>query len=126
MKKYFFGLTAILFAVVAVSFTTKNNASREDVFFSYTAPSGSYTQANVENPANYVEVSDLTTGCDNQSELACRIKVTNLSVIQGTAPSRTLISSGVNKALIIAGQFATNKYFVTSAGDVATARNKSE
>jgi hypothetical protein len=118
MKKYLFGLTAIVLAVVAVAFTTPKKSMRADVFFRYTG--STFTESAVENPANYVEVADLSS-CDGVDEKACRIKV-DASDVQGTAPNRTLKSGTV----IVAAPFGSAPnitYYVTVASDVLAKSN---
>jgi hypothetical protein len=117
MKKYLFGLSAIVLAIAAVAFTTPKLQPTE-VIFRFTG--SVFSEANVENPANWAEVSSLT--CDDVDEKACRIKV-DVAKTSGTAPNRTLIST----TSIIAsphGSAPNITYFVTLAGDVLAKSNQ--
>jgi len=52
MKNYIFGLAAIAIAFAASAFTTTENiANRSTAFYKYKLTT--YTQAQIENPANY-------------------------------------------------------------------------
>lgn len=125
MKKNLFGLLAVVVAVGAVAFTTPKNTRFANVFFQYIPPSGTvYTEIAVENEANWVEVSDLTTGCNNFDRKACRIAVDDTKT-SGTAPNRTINPSST--VAIEATLYAPdNTYFVdlTKSTDVLQKRNK--
>jgi hypothetical protein len=117
MKKYFFGLLAVVLAVGAVAFTTPANLSsgkRTNVFFKLNALP---TQPNVITPSKYIEVSSVT-GCTLNDQKACIIEV-DPSQTSGTAPHRTLLSTTV----IDEAQFDASDWYVTAGDDVITADN---
>lgn len=60
MKKYLFGLFAIALAVSFTAFTTAKSAKRANVTLVYVG--ASFTQANVQNPANWQEITVPTCG----------------------------------------------------------------
>ncbi|KQN35821.1 hypothetical protein ASE92_06650 [Pedobacter sp. Leaf41] len=57
MKNYIFGLAAIAIAFAASAFTTTENASNRSTYF-YKYKLTTYTQAQIENPANYERAVD--------------------------------------------------------------------
>lgn len=78
--------------------------------FEYTAPGGSYSQANVQDETNWVYTAS-TARCNDQKEKACRIFVTDDDVTQ--SGSSYVLNSGFG----ITGSSGTNSYVVsTDAG----------
>jgi hypothetical protein len=78
MKRFVVGSCAVVVAVLLVAFTTPKKAKYENYYFEYTL--STFTEAQVENPANWVQVSDLGL-CNNVNSKACRILVGPASVI---------------------------------------------
>lgn len=117
MKKNLFGMLAIVCAIGFVAFTTPKSTF-SDVFFQYN--SASFAEVDVENPANWIEVTDLTTGCDNVNNKACRLKVDHTNT-DGTAPSRTLKSSVSINSVLYSPE---SSRFITSGGAILQVRNK--
>jgi hypothetical protein len=96
MKKILYGIIAIIIAIAMTSFTvferTKKQASLSTVFFEYTAPGDSYSEADVVNPDNWIEVADLGT-CNGINAKACRIEVDeSVTEVTGILGWRKLLS----------------------------------
>jgi hypothetical protein len=78
--------------------------------FEYTAPSGSYSQLNVQNEANWVYTSS-TSRCNDQDVKACRIFVTDDDVT--TSGSGFVLNPGFE----ITASAGSNSYVIsTDAG----------
>lgn len=120
MRKYLFGLLAVAFALTAVAFTKPDKTDLATVFFQYVGPA-TYAEGEIENNANWQEVSNITSGCNNIDCKACRISVNDTETV-GTAPNRVLNSTAVINAQLCA---AHGTYFVIVAGSVLQKRNKS-
>lgn len=87
MKKYLFGLAAIVFALGVVAFKTAE-VKRAAVVFNYTAPGGSFSEANVEANANW---SVTTITCPLGTVKACKFTVddTYTKLVSGVRVLRT-------------------------------------
>lgn len=119
MKKKLVSGLAISFIVAIAIFTITAKSKktiRAAIYFQYVGVL--YTENSVENPANWVEVQDLTSGCNNINRRACRIQVSDNDT-DGFSPNRTL-KAGFT---IVTSTFGGQAY-VLNAGDVIQARNK--
>ncbi|MDN3654061.1 hypothetical protein QWZ08_00400 [Ferruginibacter paludis] len=115
MKRYFFGLLAIVAAIGAAAFTTPKVATNKlaDSYFEFDYAHYSPTVANVEDESKWINVTDLGT-CNNSAVKACRIEVAS-TYVSGS----TLLST----AAIQATTSSPNVAYVTS-GNIVTIRNK--
>jgi hypothetical protein len=114
MSRYISGLFAIIIAVGLAAFTkpVSPKAAFTDYNFAFDIANHAPTQTNVQNPAFWLQVSDLT-GCDNMDQRACKIQVPESTTNPGTP--RTLKST----TMINTAQFGTSGvYYVTSGGSV--------
>lgn len=71
---------AVMLAVGTSGFINKADKSLAMHTFEYTAPSGSFAQADVEDPANW-QYTTLATRCNDDDVKACRIFVTDDDVV---------------------------------------------
>lgn len=120
MKKYLLGILAVVVAVGTFAFTKppKNEKKFTDFIFQFDLANFPATQPNVQDPANWLLVSD-TSGCTPLlQQKACKIRVAE-SDTEGTP--RHLKST----ADIDASQFgATGVYFVSGGASVLQAVNR--
>jgi hypothetical protein len=93
MKKYSFGLAAIVLAIAFSAFTTKPTA-----LFSFRLKSGVdlTSSSAVENKANWQVTSQL---CDAVAEIPCNVTVDE-SFTHGTGSSRVLNTSGTTISIV--------------------------
>lgn len=114
MKRTIFGFIAISLAIVFSAFTTVNkSANFATKYFAYAGPN--YTEANVENPANWVYIASQDPICNNTNTKACQIEI-NTTLVN---PDNTLMSG-----VVIVSAGSSSVYYVTSGGDVTSRRNK--
>lgn len=111
-------LSAIVLAIICSWNSSKGTVIRSDVFFRYTLTS--YTQIEVEDPDNWVQVFDISVICGNANRKACGIRVDESSTV-GFSPNRTLKYSTYIMTSLYTPDFT---YFVISGGDVLSARNR--
>ena len=84
MKKYLFGLGAIVLAIGFSAFSIPSKKSLVDpVIFKYLAPGGSYSEANVESRATTSWSPDQTITCSDNDVKACRITVPLSETVSG-------------------------------------------
>jgi len=128
MKKYLFSFLAIALVIIGSAFIKRTTVTKKTepapnacIFFQFIGTATS--ESSVENPANWLEVSDITTGCDNVNHRACRICVKETAV-QGTAPNRTLKPTAIINAAFT-GPGGTWYVVAGPTGDVQQARNRS-
>jgi hypothetical protein len=129
MKKYLFGMLAIVFAVGLVSFTTPQKAVFTEYFFAYNGP-GTFTEAQVEDPTGWILASGigdtgLPPACSGSNVKACRIKVDeSVTFVDAFGVRKLRFGSDPNKADIVAAAHASGTYYVTLAADVLQVNNK--
>lgn len=119
MKKSILVLAAVTIAISIFAFTTKQNTvTRYSFKFNSALP---YTEANVENPANWSLASG-SKSCDAVDEKACSMEVDGAYV--NTSGSQPVLNSSIN---IQSDVDAThNTAYVTSTADQdAVITNKS-
>jgi hypothetical protein len=117
MKNTFFSLLAVVIAIAAAAFTTatKSSLPTGTKLFRYTAPGGSFSEANVENRANWVLVSGASI-CDEVNQRACEFLIDESHVNDDNTLKSTVT--------IQATQSAPNVFYVTG-GTPTTPINKS-
>jgi hypothetical protein len=119
MSRYISGLFAIVIAVGLAAFTKPESPAKPltDYYFAFDIANHTPTQTNVQNPAYWLQVSDLT-GCDNQNQRACKIQVPESTTNSGTP--RTLKST----TMINTAQYlSTGAYYVVPGGSVSNEAN---
>lgn len=122
MKGYISGLFAVIIAISLAAFTQPDSpkSNLADYFFEFDIANHTPTQANVENPSNWVQVNDLI-GCNNLDQMACKIKVPESTTNPGTP--RTLKTS----TIINADEYlTTGVYYVISGGSVLQKSNSEQ
>jgi hypothetical protein len=92
-----------------------NSKPQYSVYFQYTGLS--YSESDVENPDNWVEIYILENLCNNINQLPCAIEVDWWST-QGYPPFRSLLPN-----VEIVAQQSMCGWYVTTAGDVVEAHN---
>jgi hypothetical protein len=119
MKKYLFGMLAIVFAVGPKSRFV-------DYFFAYNGP-GTMTEAQVELPSNWILTADLGDQtippiCSGDLIKACRIKVPESATEVNGGGTRVLKST----ALIVASPAASpaTTHYVSGGSSVSAFLNK--
>lgn len=118
MKNYRLGIIALIVAISAAAFTPvkKSSIPFGTKLFRYSAPAGSFSEANVENRANWIFVES-TEGCNGNNVKACEILVNDVHV----NPDNTLKSS-----LTIVATQASGGTFYVSGGTMSDKVNTSE
>lgn len=119
MSRYISGLFAIVIAIGLAAFTKPESPASPltNYYFAFDIANHAPNQANVQNPAYWLQVSDLT-GCDNQNQEACRIQVPESTTNSGTP--RTLKST----TMINTAQYlSTGVYYVVTGGSVSQEAN---
>jgi len=127
MKKNLFGLLALVVAIGAVAFTTAPNAKRLTYFFAYNGPAA-MTQAQVESPANWIQVSDIgPLVCNAQLIKACRIEVPDTYTKVSGSVRVLQVPGDANPADIDATNAANpaTTFYVSGGTSVTAIRNKS-
>ena len=122
MSRYILSFFAIVIAISLAAFTKADTAKKPltDFYFEFDIVNHTPTEANVENPANWLQVSDLS-GCDNIDQMACKIRVPETTTNSGTP--RTLKASTV----INADEYqSTGAYYVTTGGSVLQKSNSQQ
>ncbi len=91
MKRYFFGLAAIVIAMGTFAFTQyETNAQVDKFVFEYDpAASGGYAETDVENisNANWKYIGKNLSLCGGQNQKACRVEVLGAYVDNTTTPT---------------------------------------
>jgi len=118
MSRHILGLFAIVIAISLAAFTTPQKAQKPltDFYFAFDIVNNLPTQQNVEDPALWLQVADIS-GCDDVDQMACRIEVPETTTDAGTP--RTLKSSTV----INTQQSSTDVYYVVQGGSVTQESN---
>lgn len=119
MSRYILSFFAIVIAISLAAFTKPESPAKPltDYYFAFDIANHAPTQTNVQTPAYWLQVSDLT-GCDNQDQRACKIEVPESTTNSGTP--RTLKST----TMINAAQFGTSgAYYVVTGGSVSQKSN---
>jgi hypothetical protein len=118
IKKYGIGFLALITAICAAAFTKPSglNHPLSTKIFEYQPPSTDpFSQANVENRANWAETSLSSTTCNKNLDRACQL-VVDQSFIN---PDHTLKST----FMIQASQALSGNYYV-SGGSATAIDNK--
>ena len=104
MKRYFFGIAAVVVAASTLAFTTVKESNKKLInsYFEFDYAHFSPTLANVQDESKWIQVTDLGT-CNMNQVKACRIEVAN-TYVSGT----TLLPT----AAIIGQESSTNIAFV--------------
>lgn len=96
MKRYFTGIAAVVIAVAAMSFTMKTKTDPMHVF-EYT---GSFSSGQVELLDNwsYLGTDDEYLPCNNGSDKACRVFVTEQDIDNSVSPVKLNSSVEISEA----------------------------
>jgi hypothetical protein len=122
MSRYILSFFAVIIAISLAAFTAPNRNTDPvtDYYFAFDIANHTPTQTNVEDPANWLQVSDLS-GCNNKDQVACKIRVAESSTNSGSP--RTLKPSTV----IMSDEYqSTGNYFVTPGGSVLEKSNRQQ
>jgi len=111
----------MVIAISLAAFTKPDMAKKPltDFYFQFDIANHAPTETNVEDPANWLQVSDLS-GCGDINQMACKIKVPESTTNAGTP--RTLKSSTV----INTQEFSTGVNYVVTGGSVLQKSNREE
>ncbi|MDQ0109116.1 hypothetical protein [Chitinophaga terrae (ex Kim and Jung 2007)] len=112
MKKYLFGILAVVVAFTGVAFKEAKSSKRADMYVFEFKSSQPYTQGNVQNTSNaYWEYKGLNlSGCANINQKACRVLVSADYVDDPDSPTQL---SGVS---ITATQSGTTAHVTGISG----------
>jgi hypothetical protein len=122
MSRYILSFFAIVIAISLAAFTKPDTVKKPltDFYFEFDIANHTPTQANVEDPSNWLQVSDLS-GCGNIDQMACKIKVPESTTNAGSP--RTLKPSTV----INADEYqSTGVYYVATGGSVLQRSNSQQ
>ncbi|MCW3090005.1 MAG: hypothetical protein JWP81_1074 [Ferruginibacter sp.] len=112
MKRYLFGIIAVIIATASVAFTSSHSVTKPLTShnFYYVAPSGLYTELAVENKANWISNPGTIPTCSGSAK-ACTIAVNdNYTELNGSGV-RVFKTSG-NIANIVAEEGTSQDLFV--------------
>jgi len=118
MKKYFFGILAIVLAISFSAFTNPSKKTSTNFLFEYTPPStGDYSQGSVSDPDNW----NLLFGadCSGAEEISCVIEVEpQFTHVEGEeGPTKLNKSEASNNVTLNTVQYSTtNQYGITMFG----------